>query len=64
MNSLKEIKQQNQQLPQTNQIPLNLNQNPQFTGNQPPMNQGFQFNQIQNPNFQQIPNDSWSRFVQ
>ena len=60
MNSLKELNQKNQQLPQINQFPPN--QNPQFPVNQGNMNQGqaninqgFQFNNNQNPNFQQMP---------
>ena len=60
MNSLKDLNQKNQQLPQTKQFPPN--QNPQFQVNQANMNQGqanmnqgFLFNNNQNPNFQQMP---------
>ena len=60
MNSLKDLNQKNQQLPQTNQFPPN--KNPQFPVNQGNMNQGqaniiqgFPLNNNQNPNFQQMP---------
>ena len=60
MNSLKDLNQKNQQLPQTKQFPPN--QNPQFQVNQANMNQGqanmnqgFLFNNNQNLNFQQMP---------
>ena len=54
MNSLKDLNQKNQQIPQNNQFPPN--QNPQFPENQAPINQGFQFNNNKNPNFPQMPN--------